>query len=145
MENTQAEAQDNSRHQMVQQRLEQSKKEREAKLANIKEYANENKVEEEDWKQIDINFNQQFSNLEVILGEWTAKCEGKDKDTVEEYFANVFEQFKSLREYIFMYTFAIPAQNFASYQGKIDDYHQQFNVAKLSAIPKKKFTFAKKG
>lgn len=43
-----------------------------------------------------------------------------------------------------MYTFAIPAQNFASYQNKLDDYHTNFNIAKTSAIPKKKFTFAKK-
>jgi hypothetical protein len=35
---------------LVQQRLEQSKKEREEKLAQVKEYANENKVDEEDWK-----------------------------------------------------------------------------------------------
>ena len=52
-----------------------------------------------------------FEKLEIELAEWSTQCED-DKAKIEEYFTNIFSEFKELREYVYTYTFAIPAYNF---------------------------------
>ena len=98
-------------HLKVQQRLEQGKRDREEKLAQIHEKERENKADDEDWQTIDSNFNKKFEKLEIELAEWSTQCED-DKTKIEEYFTNIFSEFKELREYVYTYTFAIPAYNF---------------------------------
>ena len=66
------------------------------------------------------------------------------KDEKEQFFTQLFEKFKDLREYINMYTFAIPATFFSLYQQKLDNFNDVYNVQKDLALPKKKFSFAKK-
>ena len=80
-----------------------------------------------------------------MLAEWSVHCPDlADKGHIEKYFMELFDKFKELREYIYTYTFAIPSHNFTSYSQKLDHFNDLFNQTKDVALPKKKFTFAKK-
>ena len=113
---------------------------------DIKELESETKAEDEDYLQIDARFNSSFEQMELDLVSWKDKVQdAKDKSEVEKYFESVFDQFKVLREYINNYTFAIPSTFFSQYQNKLIEYQYNYNKVKDSALPKKKFAFAKKG
>ena len=132
--------------QQVQQRLEQQKKDRDEKLKTQKEAESEHLVEEEDYTVIDQKFNERFQQLELNLVSWADKVgAGAAKEAIEAYFEQVFAEFKELREYVNNYTFAIPAAFFSGYQQKLNAFNDAYIQQKDQALPKKKFTFAKKG
>ena len=90
---------------------------------------------------IDKKFNHQNEEINAELEQWKTL---KNKDEIEEHFSKVFAKYQALREYINMYTFAIPATFFSLYQTKMDLFVETYNKQKDVALPKKKFTFAKK-
>jgi uncharacterized protein YpuA (DUF1002 family) len=86
---------------------------REEQLAQRKEVIRENKADDEDYEQIDNKFNKIFAELNVVLTQWNDLT---NKEEIETFFEQVFAKFSSLREYVNMYTFAIPATFFSLYQ-----------------------------
>ena len=106
----------NDRSLQLQIRLEQSKREREEKLKDIKEQEREHKAEDEDWETIDLKFNKECSEIELELMSWQENIsDTKDKEAVQKYFDGVFGKYQQLREYVNNYTFAIPVANFSTY------------------------------
>ena len=105
---------DEVKKEAIQIKLENSKRLREEKIKNIKEVESKDKAEDEDYKTIDIKFNKQFDLIEAVLASWK-ESSGEGTDNITAYFDKVYEEFKQLREYVNIYTFAIPSHFFATY------------------------------
>ena len=52
--------------------------------------------------------------------------------------------FKELREYLANYAYTIPSYNLQNYQQQLDQLNELILKEKDAALPKKKFTFARK-
>lgn len=63
---------------------------------------------------------------------------------IEEHFKGVFERLKSLREYIANYSYTIPPYNLQNYNQQMDALNEAIIKGKELALPKQKFSFARK-
>ena len=85
------------------------------------------------------------SGLEAIrarVPQW--KALGDDRTLIERHFEDVFAEYKALREYVANYSYSIVAHNLQTYQANLDSLNEAINKEKEVALPKKKFTFARK-
>ena len=92
-------------------------------MAQRKEVERENKADDEDYLTIDKKFNEQIDQLNIDLTRWSEL----QKSEIDGYFKEVFERYQALREYVNMYTFAIPATFFSLYQQKLDTFNEVYN------------------
>ena len=83
-------------------------------MKNVKEMEQRDKAEDEDYQTIDIKFNKQFDQIEATLVSWK-ESSGEGNDNITAYFDKIYEDFKQLREYVNIYTFAIPSHFFSTY------------------------------
>jgi hypothetical protein len=84
-----------------------------------------------------------MEEIKSIIGKWR-DIEGQDRGFIEAHFEEVFAKFKELREYIATYAYSIPTYLLQNYQQHLDQTNEQINKEKEQALPKKKFTFARK-
>ncbi len=97
---------------------------------------------EEDFKLIDLNYGKRMELIKTEIDSWRSL--GDDKAAIERHFDEVFAKFKELREYIANYSYIIPPYNLQNYQTSLDQVGDKINKEKEAALPKKKFTFARK-
>jgi hypothetical protein len=69
---------------------------------------------------------------------------GDDKTKIEGHFDELFNRFKELRQYIANYSYIIPAYNLQTYNSSLDYMNDCIAKEKDTALPKKKFCFARK-
>ena len=97
---------------------------------------------EEDFKAIDGKYGRDIEEIRQGLQHW--KNFGEDRGAIEKHFEELHGKFKELREYIANYSYIIPSYNLQTYQQQLDTINESIVKEKEVALPKKKFTFARK-
>jgi hypothetical protein len=78
-----------------------------------------------------------YKEIEIGMCSW--ESQGLDKAGLEKYFADLLSKYQELREYVNNYAYCLPNAYFASYQTRLDQCIEAFNVQKGLAMPKKGF------
>ena len=94
-------------------------------------------------KIIDQRFTTTTQAINIEVSKWQA-IPPEDKTTIEKHFDELFARFKELRDYIANYSYSIPNYNLQQYQSTLDNLNDYLVKEKEAALPKKKFTFARK-
>ena len=68
----------------------------------------------------------------------------KDKEDKALFFNDIHTRFTAIRDHVAAVSYAIPAKLQANYQHQLTQLQQLYEAEKEKAIPKKKFTFARK-
>jgi len=129
---------------MVIAQLEESARLRQVAKDEKEQARNLEKAPEENYIKIDEHFNTEFGELEVALMAWASQVEGKSADEVTAYFDGLFERFSKLRDYIADINYALPSSLSGKYSNGFNAWNENFGKEKDKAIPKKKFSFARK-
>ena len=111
--------------------------------SNMKKEKGEDGVEKdpnEDFNYIDQKFIITLSAINKDIEAWKEI----NKEKYEEFFESLFCRYKDLRDYISNYSYSVPSYNLQSYQTQLDTLNTAIASEKDVAIPKKKFTFARK-
>ena len=82
--------------------------------------------------------------LQKVTG-WAEPLEGKSTEEMGAYFDAIFDDYTKLRDHISNYQYAIPSGLFGKYQVTLGQFNDTFTENKEKAMPKKKFTFARRG
>ena len=82
--------------------------------------------------------------LTARVTEWSEPLSGKSPDEMTKYFDTIHDDFVSLREHISNYQYAIPTVMFSKYQQALSHFNDLLQEQRDTAIPKKKFAFARK-
>lgn len=102
----------------------------------------DDKDPEEDLKLIGTRVASGLESIRARLPQW--KALGDDRALIERHFEELFTEYKALREYVANYSYSIIAHNLQTYQANLDNLNEQINKEKETALPKKKFAFARK-
>jgi len=91
---------------------------------------------------IDAKFNKEHADLQARIISWPELL----KDTADKapFFQERFQEFIELRDYVANVSYAIPVKLQGNFGRQLQELQQLHEQEKEKAIPKKKFSFARK-
>lgn len=115
-------------------------------MQQAKDESSAGKTDSENWIKIDNYFKAEYAKLQDRLTNWqTLYPNGEEqRDDIEKYFEESFTLLDALREHIQNFSYALPVALFGDCQNKFESYKTDLLKAKEVALPKKKFSFAKR-